>query len=234
MNIEHENSSLNQKIVYDLTKFTHLDFPNQLACIVWLIGCNMRCGYCYNKNIVFSKTADMSLSDVLSFLQKRVGLLDGVVLSGGEATEHNLITFCKEVKKLGFLIKLDTNGVNFAKIKEMIESNLLDFIALDYKAPRYKFTKITHSNRYDSFSKTLNYLISKDFDFEVRTTIHRDLLDEDDINFIINDLEKRGYKNSYFLQNFLETDENIGGLKASTLKFDKSKLLGSLDVVWRR
>ncbi len=233
MNIEHENSLLNQKIVYDLTKFTHLDFPNQLACIVWFIGCNFRCDYCYNKDIVFSKTANISLNDVLSFLQKRVGLLDGIVLSGGEATEHNLVAFCKEVKKLGFLIKLDTNGVNFTKIKEMIELNLLDFIALDYKAPRYKFTKITHSNKYDSFSKTLNYLISKDFDFEVRTTIHRDLLDENDINLIIDDLAKRGYKNSYFLQNFLETDENIGGLKASPVKFDKLRLLDSLDIVWR-
>ncbi len=224
---------MNQKIVYDLTKFTHLDFQDHLACIVWLVGCNMRCDYCYNKSIVFSESGEMSLNDVLFFLRKRVGLLDGVVLSGGEATEHNLIPFCKEVKRLGFLIKLDTNGTNFKEIKTLLKLKLLDFIALDYKAPKYKFTKITHSNKFDSFSKTLNFLILNNFNFEVRTTYHGDLLDEEDINFIINDLKNRGYLKSYFLQNFLETKDNIGGLKASNVKFDKSKISTSLDVVWR-
>jgi len=233
VNIDNENSSLNQKIVYDLTKFTHLDFPEHLACIVWFVGCNMRCDYCYNKSIVFSKIGKMSLNDVLFFLQKRVGLLDGVVLSGGEATEHNLISFCKEVKKLGFFIKLDTNGTNFKEIKALIKLNLLDFISLDFKAPKYKFSKITHSNKFDSFSKTLDFLISQNFNFEVRTTLHRDLLNEEDINLMINYLKNRGYFKNYFLQSFLETEDNIGGLKASTIKFDKSKLSKALEVIWR-
>lgn len=233
MSINNENSLLNQKIVYDLTKFTHLDFPDQLACIVWLVGCNMRCDYCYNKSIVFSKTGQMSLNDVLSFLRKRVGRLDGVVLSGGEATEHDLIPFCKEVKKLGFLIKLDTNGTNFEQIKQLLKLNLLDYIALDYKAPEYKFKAITHSNKFEQFSKTLDFLIYSNFDFEVRITLHADLIDEEDINFIISDLKTRGYQKEYFLQNFLETEQNIGNLKTSDIKFEKSKLIDDLEVVWR-
>ncbi len=175
----------------------------------------------------------MSLNDVLFFLKKRVGLLDGVVLSGGEATGHNLISFCKEVKKLGFLIKLDTNGTNFKEIQVLIKLNLLDFISLDFKAPKYKFSKITHSDKFDLFSNTLDFLISKSFNFEVRTTLHRDLLNEEDINFMINYLKNRGYSKSYFLQNFLETEDNIGGLKASILKFNKSKLLSDLKIIWR-
>ena len=79
----------------------------------------------------------------------------------------------------------------------------------------------------------MDFLISKSFNFEVRTTLHRDLLNEEDINFMINYLKNRGYSKSYFLQNFLETEDNIGGLKASILKFNKSKLLSDLKIIWR-
>ncbi len=233
MSINSENSLLNQKIVYDLTKFTHLDFADRLACIVWLVGCNLRCDYCYNKSIVFSKTGQMSLNDVLSFLKKRVGKLEGVVLSGGEASEHDLIPFCKEIKKLGFLIKLDTNGTNPKQIKQLLNLSLLDYIALDYKAPKYKFKAITHSNKFEQFSKTLDFLIASNFDFEVRTTLQADLLNEKDINFIISDLKTRGYQKEYFLQNFLETEQNIGNIKASKREFEKSKIINDLKVVWR-
>ena len=233
MNINKENNLLNQKIVYNLTPFTHLDFPNHLACIVWLSSCNMRCDYCYNKDIVFAKDGTLSFNDVLFFLQKRVGLLDGIVLSGGEATMHNLIPFCQEVKKLGFKIKLDTNGTNFELIKNLIELGLLDYIALDYKAPQYKFKEITHSNQFDIFSKTLDFLISSKFEFEVRTTIHNDLLDENDINFIIDDLIKRGCIKEYFIQDFLETQNNIGDLKSSNKKFDKTKINDNIKIAYR-
>ncbi len=239
MNIDNENNLLNQeysllkKVVYNLTTFTHLDFPNHLACIVWMVGCNMRCDYCYNKDIVFSKEGELSFSEVLSFLEKRVGLLDGIVLSGGEATLHSLIPFCKEIKKLGFKIKLDTNGLNFNQIQELIELNLLDYIALDYKAPAYKFKDITHSNQFVLFSQTLDMLIKNDIEFEVRTTVHNDLLNEDDINFICTDLIKRGYDKIYYLQSFLETNNNIGQLNQSSKIFDKLSLSNKLKIVWR-
>ncbi len=234
MNINNENSLLKQQIVYDLTPFSHIDFPGYLSCIVWLSGCNMRCDYCYNKDIVFSKSGQLTFQDVLEFLKKRVGLLDGVVLSGGEATQHYLINFCKEVKKLGFLIKLDTNGTNFNQIRSLIDLNLIDYIALDYKAPKYKFTKITHSSKFSEFSKTLEFLIQKNFLFEVRTTIHNDLLDETDINEIINDLYKKGYKYKYYLQNYLHTNNSIANMQVSKKSFDKELLNDKLNtVVWR-
>ncbi len=224
---------MNKKVVYDLTPFTHLDFPNHLACIVWLVSCNMRCDYCYNKDIVFSNKGTQSFNDILSFLKSRIGLLDGIVLSGGEATQHNLIPFCQEIKKLGFSIKLDTNGTNFEQIKNLVELQLVDYIALDYKAPDYKFKKITHSNQFDLFSKTLNYLININFFFEARTTVHNDLLDEKDINFIINDLIDRGYSNKYYLQEFLETKDNIGDIKKSKNNMNRTLLQTDLEVIWR-
>lgn len=240
MNIEKENNLFNDNIVYDLTKFTHLDYPDKLSCIVWFIGCNMRCPYCYNKDIVFSKEGKYSLNDILDFLKTRVGLLDAVVLSGGEATGHSLTEFCKKIKDIGFLIKLDTNGTNFAALKELIDLKLVDFISLDYKAPEYKFKQLTMSNKFAEFSKSLDFLINSErdfadesFGFEIRTTVHSDLLDEDDINYIMVDLKKRGYSKKYYLQNFLYTSDNIGNIPEQKKVFDKSRLLNDLDTVWR-
>ena len=233
MSINNENSLLNKNIVYDLTSFTHLDFPNHLSCIVWFVGCNMRCDYCYNKDIVFSNKGNYTLQDILVFLEQRTGLLDGVVLSGGEASSHNLKLFCQEIKSLGFKIKLDTNGTNFENIKELLECDLIDYIALDYKAPEYKFEKITHKNNFLSFSYTLDYLLKSNINFEVRTTVHNDLLNEKDINFIINDLIKRGYKNKYFLQNYLHTNENIGNITSPINKFDENLISKKIEIIYR-
>jgi len=233
VNINRENNLHNTKVIYDITKFTHLDYPNHLSCIVWFCGCNMRCDYCYNKDIVFAKRGTYSYNDVLDFLKTRVGLLDAVVLSGGEVTSHNLVEFCKEIKKLGFLIKLDTNGINYDSIRELVESNLLDYIALDYKAPKNKFFRITKSNNYNQFSATLDFLIQNGIKFEVRTTLHFDLLNEDDINTITKDLKTRGYKNKYYIQQFLDTGTNIGNLQKPSNNFDKEKLINDEETIWR-
>lgn len=233
MSTNRENNSLSAKVIYDLTSFTHLDYPDHLSCIVWFSGCNMRCDYCYNKDIVFAKDGKYSYENILDFLKTRVGLLEAVVLSGGEATTHDLIPFCRKIKQLGFKIKLDTNGTNFLIVKELVALNLLDYVALDYKAPEAKFTQITHSNRYDEFSKTLDFLIKSKLPFEARTTIHNDLLDADDINKIIDDLKKRGYKNSYYIQEFLDTGSNIGNLQTPKSKFDRSLLQNDINIVYR-
>jgi len=233
VNINNENNLSNKKIVYDLTPFSHLDYPNQLSCIVWFTGCNMRCDYCYNTDIVFSKKGTHCLTDIIEFLETRVGLLDAVVLSGGEATSHYIKKFCIKIKKLGFKIKLDTNGVNFTTINELVDLNLLDYIALDYKAPSYKFRKTTHNNQFYLFEKTLNYLLKKKCNFEVRTTVHNDLLDESDVNFIIYDLVQKGYKGTYFIQEFLYTKNTIKNLMSPKRLFNKSLLTKKLNIVYR-
>ena len=233
MNINKENNSLSVKTIYDLTSFTHLDYPDHLACIVWFSGCNMRCDYCYNKDIVFAKSGKYSLEDILTFLKTRVGLLEAVVLSGGEASSYDLTLFCQKIRELGFKIKLDTNGTNFAHTKELLELKLLDYIALDYKAPESKFIQITHSNKYNEFSKTLDLLINTGFNFEVRTTIHNDLLNTDDINKIIIDLKQRGYDKPYYLQEFLDTGSNIGNIEAPKKRFDGSLLLKDIEIILR-
>ena len=233
MNIDNVNSSKSKKCIYDITKFTHLDYPEHLASIFWFSGCNMRCDFCYNKDIVFAKEGSYTFEDALAFLQTRVSLLDAVVLSGGEASSYELTDFCQKIKKLGFLIKLDTNGTNYLHVKRLIDLNLIDYIALDYKAPKNKFTQITHSNKYDDFSKTLDLLIQSDLTFEVRTTLHADLLDVNDINLIISDLKNRGYDKPYYIQGFLDTNNTIGNLQKPSASFDKSALINDLHVEWR-
>jgi len=233
VNTNKENNLFSTKVVYDITKFTHLDYPEHLACIVWFSGCNMRCDYCYNKDIVFSKNGVCSYNDVLEFLKTRVNLLDAVVLSGGEATSHELVEFCKEIKKLGFLIKLDTNGTNPHIIRELLDLGLLDFVALDYKAPKDKFLQITHSNKYDEFSDTLDLLLACEIEFEVRTTLHYDLLNENDINTIIKDLSQKKYTKKYYIQEFLDTGINIANLEKPSKSFDKTKLLDNIEIIWR-
>jgi len=224
---------LNDKIIYDITPFTHIDYPGKLAAIVWFCGCNMRCIYCYNSDIVFSKTGEYTIDDLFIFLKKRVNLLDGVVLSGGEPTLHDLVPICKEIKSMGFSIKLDTNGLNPDRVKELVEMELVDYIALDFKAKNGKFGYITGSSRFDRFCETLDFLIGKNFKFEVRTTVHPDLLQPEDINKMMEDLKSHGYKGQYYLQSFIKTENNIGNIGTPSNEFKISELSDILPTVWR-
>lgn len=224
---------LNQKIIYNLTKFTTTDYVGHLSCVVWFIKCNFRCLYCYNDDLVYSKEGNYSLDECLEFLKTRVGLLDSVVLSGGEATVHNLVPFCKEIKKLGFKIKLDTNATNAKQINELIELNLIDYMAIDFKAPKSKFYEITKSKNYNEYIQTIKYLIDIDFDFEIRTTIHSKLLDIEDINSMIKTLEELKYKNTYYLQNYLQTSSNIGNINQESIVNEENIISSNLNISWR-
>jgi len=193
----------------------------------------MRCDYCYNRDIVFGR-GELSLQDALAWLTQRQGLLDGVVLSGGEATRYpHLATFAHAIKTLGFKIKLDTNGTNPDAIATLIERELIDYVALDYKAPEYKYKTITHHNTMLPFYQSLELLIRANVSFEVRTTLHADLLDEDDINMMIQDLHVKGYRGTYYLQHFLYDENTIGKLTHPKHLFDTSRVHQLLPIQYR-
>jgi len=224
---------LAKKNIFGITKFTTLDFQNHLACIFWFAKCNMRCSYCYNADIVHGE-GTLSNKEVLDFLKTRIGKLDGVVLSGGECTlSPDIIELCEEIKELNFKIKIDTNGLNPNLLKELIDFSLVDFIALDYKAPANKFQEITKNNHIEKFYKTLDMLIEKKFPFETRTTVHPDLLDENDINAIINDLKIRKYSGTYYIQNYLHVDSTIETLSKPTRVLNTSLLSKSIPIEYR-
>lgn len=226
MNTKKENTLLKKNNIYDLTKYTTTDYVGHLSCIVWFISCNLRCQYCYNDDIVFKKEGLMCPNDVIAFLKTRINLLDSVVLSGGEATMHNLKPFCQIIKNMGFKIKLDTNGTNIKKVQELVESELVDYIAIDFKAPSYKYKAITQKDSYDKWLETVRYLINKNFDFELRTTVNTSLLDEEDINNCLKILKQINYNNVYYIQNFLQTSSNIGNIKESR-PIDKNKIISN-------
>lgn len=193
----------------------------------------MRCPYCYNDEIVFAKEGRFGYEKVITFLESRVGLLNGVVLSGGEATMHDIVDFAYAIKDLGFALKLDTNGTNPFRLETLLDKGLLDYVALDYKAPVYKFNTITHNDSFKRFSKSLDLLLQSGIEFEVRTTLHNDLLGEVDINSIIYDLHSRGFTKTYYIQPYVQTDSNIANLTPPKKGFDKTKINDLVRVVYR-
>ena len=205
--------ALNKLPITSITRFTFQDYPEHTACILWFSGCNMACAYCHNPELVRGELVKLPPEQIIAFLESRRGLLEGVVLSGGECTLcPALPEFAGYLKSLGYKIKIDTNGTNPELLEQLIENRLIDFVALDYKAPSDLFCSITHYDGYDRFKQSLQLLCASGIGLEVRTTIHADLLDEDDINAILTHLEAVGFKGRYYLQNFrpCNTLGNIG------------------------
>ena len=219
--------------IYEITKNTFTDWPGNLCCVVWFAKCPLRCQYCYNTSVV-EGSGKLSEADLFKFLQKRVNLLDGVVLSGGECTSYsNFYDLCKQIKDLGFKIKIDTSGVNPEIIKKVVNDGLVDYIALDFKALPEKYKIITNRNLFSNFEKTLRYLINNfENKFEVRTTVHFDLLSESDISKMSEYLYDLGYRNTYYLQKFLNV-ENLGNLSNPKNTFDTSKIQSNLKIELR-
>jgi pyruvate formate lyase activating enzyme len=227
VNTNNELISLKENVskpIYSLTPFTLLDYPHKSACILWFAGCNMRCLYCYNPEIVLGK-GNFSFEKTLSFLHSRKNLLDAIVFSGGECLLHkNIVPLISEVKKMGFLVKIDTNGSSPEVIKQLINKSLIDYIALDYKAPKSKFQAITQSDLYDSFEDTLDIILKAKIPFEVRTTYHSDLLKEQDLLKMVDFLESKNYVGNYYIQYFKNDVENLTKLERSNNKIDCEKL----------
>lgn len=194
-----------------IQKLTLLDYPEHMAATIFTSGCNMRCPFCHNSSLVnIDKNAIfIDENDILGFLKKRVGILDGVCITGGEPLlQPDLIEFIKKIKELGFKVKLDTNGYLFEKLKEILDLNLVDYVAMDIKnsLTKYPLTTGLDSMIIDNISKSIELLKSSNIDYEFRTTIVKELHNEDDIKDIANMLQ--GCK-KYFLQQFEDTPYNL-------------------------
>ena len=212
------------KPIYSLTPFTLLDYPHKSACILWFAGCNMRCLYCYNPEIVFGK-GTLSFAEIIHFLKSRINLLDAVVFSGGECLLHKKsISFITEVKKMGFLIKIDTNGSEPQVLGELIQKELINYVALDFKAMPENFEKITQSKLFIPFEKSLLLLLQSGISFEVRTTVHSELLSKKDILEMISYLENADYTGDYFIQHFVNGITSIEKLGHSFKELEKENL----------
>lgn len=204
---------LNKLPITSITPFTFQDYPEHTACILWFSGCNMACLYCHNPELVRGELAKLPFDTVIQFLESRRGLLEGVVLSGGECMmSRQLPAFARYLKSLGYKVKLDTNGTNPEMLQAMLGEGLIDYVALDYKAPSELFAEITQYNDYAAFERSLELLCAAGIGLEIRTTIHADLLEAEDINAILHHLAALHYRGPYYLQQFRSgpTLGNIG------------------------
>jgi len=188
-----------------LQKVTLIDFPGRIAATVFLCGCNFRCPWCYTRELVLPKMVKLQPKipekDFFSFLKTRQGLLTGIVICGGEPTIHkDLPDFTKKIKKMGYFVKLDTNGSNPKMLKKMIDDNLLDYIAMDVKAPKEKYTEAVGATvKVTDIEKSIKLLKESKVDYEFRTTVVPTIHTKEDIVKIAKWLSSA---KRYYLQNF--------------------------------
>lgn len=164
-----------------LVKSSFVDYPGLPACVLFTPGCNFDCFYCHNRQLLGNEAPNLSLDEVRAFLQKRAHQLDGVVVTGGEPTlQPDLIPFLREVKAMGYRVKLDTNGSSPEVVKQTLEQNVCDYYAVDNKAPQGKYPEICGSNAdAERVLRTIELLLEAKADFEVRVTMFPQLSRED-------------------------------------------------------
>jgi pyruvate formate lyase activating enzyme len=156
-----------------IQKTSTIDFPGVLACVLFTRGCNMDCFYCHNRDIISFEGASLPEEDIMAFLAKRRGVLEGVTISGGEPTlQKGLDDFLRCVKEMGYLVKLDTNGQQPEEVAILCREKLFDYVAVDLKALPADYFKITGKNGYDAAIETIRLLQESEVDFEVRTTLY--------------------------------------------------------------
>lgn len=205
-------------IIGGLEKLSLIDFPGYLSAIVFTKSCNFRCHFCYNPMLVFAegenelKNIDEGSSlipeeDLFLFLKERAGKIEGLVISGGEPTlQADLKDFIIKVRQLGYKIKLDTNGTNPEKVLDLIENNLLDYVAMDLKAPIDDYEKVVGLKAdMEKIKKSIKILIYGDIPYEFRTTLVPGLVDENDILKMSKDIEGARL---WYLQKF-KSDVNL-------------------------
>jgi pyruvate formate lyase activating enzyme len=194
-----------------INKFTLVDYPGKIACIVFIGNCNFICPYCHNPFLVVAPESQPLISELecFSFLRKRKGKLDAVVISGGEPTlQKNLFAFSQKIKEMGYLIKLDTNGSNPDIVKKLHKAGYLDYLGIDYKCPLNRYSEITQSNSVNlglNVQATISFAVNSKIQYDIRTTVHKAFLSYEDLNIMRNELNKLGVK-QWTLQQFNPVD----------------------------
>lgn len=191
-------------------KVTLLDFPGLVACTVFIGGCNFRCPFCHNADVVEEQTGDeFSKEEILAYLKKRKGVLDGVCVTGGEPLLYpETLDFMREIKNLGFKIKLDTNGSVPIRLKEAVAAGLCDYVAMDIKntLEKYPLTAGGPVNT-EKIKESVAFLLSGAVPYEFRTTVVKELHTKDDILKISEEIFGAS---KWYLQQFVDSGKLIG------------------------
>ena len=215
-----------------LQKLTLLDFPSKMACTVFSGGCNFRCPFCHNASLVIGsrllESPTLPEEEFFSFLEKRKNILEGVCVSGGEPTlSPDILSFLYNIKKLGFLVKLDTNGSMPNVIADAVSEGLVDYIAMDIKNSKESYSKTVGIENYDvsNIAESAELIMRCGVDYEFRTTLVRELHTEDDIISIGKWLTGA---QRYFLQTFLDSGDLLAEGFSSYDKNETEHLLSLL------
>lgn len=187
-------------LIAGFQKTSFVDFPGKISAVVFTPGCNMRCWYCHNSHITAGEVELIELSEIMEYLHRRRDMLDGVVISGGEPTlQKGLRDFILMVRELGYAVKLDTNGTNPHVLAELMADGLLDYVAMDIKAPldSYKAVTLTDDD-IAAVRQSINLLINGCVEYEFRTTFAPGL-EAEDMSFIVKEIAgaKRYYLQQY-------------------------------------
>ncbi len=193
--------------IHGLNKTTLLDYPEQVAATVFLGGCNFRCPFCQNGDLVLRPESQPAIERkaVLDFLKKRRGILTGVCITGGEPTlAEGLADFIKEIKELGYLVKLDTNGYMPEAVRGLVEGQLLDYIAMDIKNSMERYGETTGMARVDigRIKESIRLIMESGTEYEFRTTIVRELHGKEELSAIGKEIKGA---EKYFLQCYRES-----------------------------
>ncbi len=196
-------------LIGGLQKLSLIDFPGRISATVFCLGCNFQCPWCQNSELVIpekiKKQPQISEKELFFFLKERKGLLEGVCISGGEPTLYqDLPDFIEKIKNLGYFVKLDTNGSNPEMLQNLIENGLVDYVAMDIKAPKEKYQGLIGNinsalDIIENIQKSMDILNQKRVDYEFRTTIVPLLLTKEDVLEIARWIQPAP---KYFLQNF--------------------------------
>lgn len=212
-----------------LQKTTLLDYPGHVAATIFLGGCNFRCPFCHNSGLIGSDAESLfSEEEILDFLIKRKGILEGVCITGGEPTlAVGLESFIRKIRELGYLIKLDTNGYRPDVLKKLITDGLLDYIAMDIKSGRehYKKAAGTRDIKIRNVEESAAFLMENRIPYEFRTTVVKGIHTVGDFVDIGNWLEG---DTKYFLQNYVDSDQV---LCPGYTSFSDSELNGFLKIL---
>ena len=177
-----------------------LDYPGKISAIVWTVGCNFRCPFCYNTNMVNEQSEILPIDHVLNFLEERKGKLDALSITGGEPLIHkDLGAFIKKVKRKGFLVKVDTNGSLPNHLLALLDDHLIDYVSMDVKAPleKYELLAGVHVNT-DFVMQSVKMIMDKAPDYEFKTTMIPGLLEKKDVTNIASLI--KGAKRYYLQQ----------------------------------
>ncbi len=219
--------------IHGFYKLTLLDYPEHMACSIFTGGCNLRCPFCHNASLVTHISNDSLLQehDIIAYLKTRVGILEGVCVTGGEPTmQSDLKEFLVKIKELGFLVKLDTNGTNPKLLQELIQEKLVDYVAMDIKNSKCKYEKTIGITPFDitPILESIRIIIDSGVAHEFRTTVVKELHTLDDFRDISTMITGCSH---YYLQAFVDSGDLIQQDMSGFSKQEMKELVEKVRVI---